>query len=69
MASVLRQNNIPVKILDFTIDKCSTNEAVKKIINNNPKLIGVSIPFQEAANEAFEFIKEIKRIVPKENMG
>lgn len=65
IAAFLRRSNISVKILDAPLNGWDKKQAIAEISMLDCKLIGVSIPYQEAAAEILEFITEIKKVKPE----
>lgn len=61
IAAVLRKNGIRVKIDDIPLYDLDPNIVVSDIKIEKPKIIGVSVPFQDSAKEAFEFIENIRK--------
>lgn len=61
LAAVLRKENIDVKIIDVPIMDMSTKNVLNIIKYTDPKIIGITIPFQDSAKEAFDFINEIRK--------
>ncbi|MDI3311033.1 MAG: radical SAM protein [Thermoanaerobacterium sp.] len=60
IAAFLRKEHISVKIVDMPLYDLFPDDVICDIKQNKPKLIGVSIPFQDGAIEALSFIKRIK---------
>lgn len=65
IAAFLRHKQISVKILDAPLNGLDRNKALEEIMKIDCKLIGVSIPYQEAALEILDFITEIKKLKPQ----
>lgn len=62
MASCLRVEGLSVLIVDLTINDWTLNHSLEEISQINCSLIGVSIPFQEAAKEALDFISKLRKV-------
>ena len=59
LAACLRQQNIDVKILNMP--HWMAPRALKEVKKYSCKLVGISIPFQRSAAQAFNFISRLKR--------
>lgn len=64
IAAYMKRNEISVRILDAPLYGWDANKAIEEILKLDCKLIGVSIPYQEAAEEILSFISEIKKAKP-----
>jgi radical SAM superfamily enzyme YgiQ (UPF0313 family) len=60
IAAFLRKYDINTKIIDIPLYDLYPNDVIYEIKSDKPKLIGVSIPFQDSASEALEFVKSIR---------
>jgi anaerobic magnesium-protoporphyrin IX monomethyl ester cyclase len=62
IAATLRRNNYKVIIIDAPLMEWDSNRTIEEVKNIECKLIGVAIPFQDAAKEILEFISNLKKI-------
>lgn len=60
MASMLRKSGYTVAIIDAPIKGWDNKQTIEGIKDYAPLVIGVSIPFQEGAADAFELIKMLR---------
>ena len=61
IAACLRKRNINVEIINIPEQGWTVSRAVKEVKNIPCRVIGVSIPFQESAKRAFNFITGLKK--------
>lgn len=61
IAACLRKRNINVEIINIPEQGWTASQAVKEVKNIPCRVIGVSIPFQEGAKLAFNFITDLKK--------
>jgi len=61
IASFLRKNGISVKVIDPRLQKISPAKAVSDILDWNPKIVGVSIPFQDYVFDSIRFITQMRK--------
>lgn len=57
MAATLRKSGYSVAILDAPLNKWDNENTISNMKDYSPSIIGVSIPFQEGAADAFELIE------------
>jgi len=62
MAALLKKNNIEVKILDMHVNKATLQEVKREIEGLKPKLVGISIPFQDYGPQALNLAAQIKEL-------
>ncbi len=60
IASYLRVNDINAAIIDVPLNGWTLKQAVDEIKKYSCKIIGISIPFQQYAAQALEFIKALR---------
>ncbi|MCD6103532.1 MAG: cobalamin-dependent protein, partial [Thermotogaceae bacterium] len=61
IASFLRKNGISVKVIDPRLQKIPPAKAVSDILDWNPKIVGVSIPFQDYVFDSIRFITQMRK--------
>ncbi|MDI6618702.1 MAG: radical SAM protein [Clostridiales bacterium] len=57
MAATLRKSGFSVVIADAPINSWNNEQTIENVKKYSPSIIGVSIPFQDGAEDAFELIK------------
>lgn len=60
IASYLRVHDINVAIIDVTLNSWTLKQAASEIAKYSCKIIGISIPFQQYASQALDFIKALR---------
>ena len=61
MASMLRNNGLSVAILDAPVNGWDNEATYKAASEYSPSVIGVSIPFQDGANDALSLIQKLRQ--------
>lgn len=61
MAATLRKNGLSTVILDAPINGWNNDDTIKAAAEYSPSIIGVSIPFQDGANDALDLIKKLRQ--------
>jgi Fe-S oxidoreductase len=62
MASMLRKKNLSTVIIDAPVNEWNNEQTIEEVKKYNPDIIGVSIPFQDGAADAFDLIKKLRSI-------
>lgn len=60
MAATLRESGLSTVILDAPVSGWNNQETVKEASEYSPSVIGVSIPFQDGAEDALDLIKRLR---------
>ena len=64
IAAILKQNNYPVRILDYSKVASSLDYSIREIVNIRPDFIGITV-YTFAHNIVKRMISEIRRLLPK----